>query len=65
MDCVRLFDLDTVGSSIAIKIAMLAITTSNSTKVNPFFFRWFITPDCLLENALEPARLGLKTPRLR
>jgi hypothetical protein len=48
---VRLFDLDSAGSSSAAKIAMTAITTSNSVKVNPFFFPQFMALVCLLENA--------------
>jgi hypothetical protein len=43
--------LDSAGSSSAAKIAMTAITTSNSVKVNPFVFPLFMAPVCLLENA--------------
>ena len=48
---VRLFDLDNAGSSSAAKMAMTAITTSNSVKVNPFFFPRFMALVCWLENA--------------
>ena len=65
---VRLFDSDSAGISSAAKIAMTAITTSNSIKVNPFFFPLFMAPVCLLENARwnywnQPARLAHKAPK--
>ena len=63
---VRLFDLDNAGSNIAAKIAMTAITTSTSTKLNPFFFPLFMAPVCRLGNVLRnywnlPARPAHKT----
>src|SRR4026208_1186607 len=36
--------LDRTGSRIAIRIAMIAITTSSSTRVNPRCFRFTIAP---------------------
>ena len=46
----RLFALESAGNSIAAKIAMMAITASNSIKVNPFFCSRFMVRFVGIEN---------------